>query len=242
MLATTDILSQIEKEFKSGNLAHSYLLNGEKNTCREVVEDIMRMVQGSDKIDVIDNVFCLDDESKFGVGELRKVQNQMMISSNSEYKILYLENIERLSVPALNSILKILEEPPRNTLFFLTTSNINNVLDTIISRCRCYELKKEVSFTNDNVWRDLQGFRCEADIITFAEGLKTREEASEWVNNFMAFCRGKYRSDYSMEYSDLAILSQKALNDINSNLNFRLVMELLLLRVFSVVSRMNSKF
>ncbi len=37
-------------------------------------------------------------------------------------------------VPAQNALLKILEEPPHNTRFILLTSNISNLLPTVISR------------------------------------------------------------------------------------------------------------
>ena len=46
-----------------------------------------------------------------------------------------------MTLEAINSILKFLEEPEGEVYAFLTTNNINNVLPTIISRCQSLNLK-----------------------------------------------------------------------------------------------------
>ena len=50
-------------------------------------------------------------------------------------KVVIIPNLEKLSIDGLNAILKILEEPPKDTYFFLTTSFLNQVPLTIQSRC-----------------------------------------------------------------------------------------------------------
>ena len=51
-------------------------------------------------------------------------------------KIVIIRDIERMTLPASNKFLKILEEPPKKTFFFLTTSAPLSLLPTIISRCQ----------------------------------------------------------------------------------------------------------
>lgn len=48
--------------------------------------------------------------------------------------------VETMSVEAINSILKFLEEPPAHTFAILTTQNEAKVLPTIISRCQCMRM------------------------------------------------------------------------------------------------------
>lgn len=50
------------------------------------------------------------------------------------YKIVLLENIERMSLAAANAFLKTFEEPLQNRIIIATTSNVNAMLDTILSR------------------------------------------------------------------------------------------------------------
>ena len=49
--------------------------------------------------------------------------------------------VENMTLEAINSILKFLEEPEGEVYAFLTTNNLNNVLPTIISRCQTLNLK-----------------------------------------------------------------------------------------------------
>lgn len=51
-----------------------------------------------------------------------------------------IEDAENMTVPAQNCLLKILEEPPQNTYFLLTTSHPDQLLTTVRSRCRPVKL------------------------------------------------------------------------------------------------------
>ena len=49
--------------------------------------------------------------------------------------------VENMTLEAVNSMLKFIEEPDAEVYAFLTTNNINNVLPTIVSRCQTLNLK-----------------------------------------------------------------------------------------------------
>ena len=49
--------------------------------------------------------------------------------------------VENMTIEAVNSMLKFIEEPDGEVYAFLTTNNINNVLPTIVSRCQTLNLK-----------------------------------------------------------------------------------------------------
>jgi len=56
--------------------------------------------------------------------------------------MIYIINlVENMTVEAVNSMLKFLEEPETVVYAFLTTNNENNVLPTILSRCQILHLK-----------------------------------------------------------------------------------------------------
>ncbi len=54
----------------------------------------------------------------------------------AEYRVFIVEGIEYMSREAANSFLKLLEEPPDKMVIILVSGDINNVLDTIRSRCQ----------------------------------------------------------------------------------------------------------
>ena len=73
-----------------------------------------------------------------------------MKSVSSEKKVYIINGVENLNIAASNSILKFLEEPEENIIAILVCDNINNVLETIISRCQVINLKLS-SLLSDNM-------------------------------------------------------------------------------------------
>jgi DNA polymerase III subunit delta' len=69
------------------------------------------------------------------VEEGRKIVSKLMLSSFSGgYKIMIIWLPENMNVNAANAILKILEEPPKKTIFLLVAHRIDKLLPTILSR------------------------------------------------------------------------------------------------------------
>lgn len=59
----------------------------------------------------------------------------------SGYKVVIMENAEKMTQDAQDAFLKTLEEPPENTVFILLADNHNLLLPTINSRCQVYQFK-----------------------------------------------------------------------------------------------------
>ncbi|GBD94141.1 DNA polymerase III subunit tau [bacterium BMS3Abin05] len=55
---------------------------------------------------------------------------------NVKHRVIIISEADRMTEQAANSILKLLEEPPEKTMFILTTSQIDRLLPTIVSRCQ----------------------------------------------------------------------------------------------------------
>lgn len=238
MSTTSMVYEMLKKEFSADSISHAYLVSGDKMDIRELVDKVVDMIQEG-KIEELDNLKCLDEGKKFGVKELRVIQNQMMLSSHSSYKTCYIENIERLSIPAINSMLKILEEPPKGVIFFLGCQNKNNVLDTIISRCRGYEIQKKLYSEDIGVENILARLHNSSDVITYVQTMEDKKEALDFLRNFLVYSRNKaIKGDNN--YADICILTQKTIDDLNSNVNFKLAVEVFLLRVVRLVSSISS--
>ncbi|MEO6225017.1 MAG: DNA polymerase III subunit delta' [Sphingomicrobium sp.] len=54
----------------------------------------------------------------------------------SDWRVAVIDTVDELAGPGANALLKILEEPPANTLFFLVSHAPGRLLPTIRSRCR----------------------------------------------------------------------------------------------------------
>ncbi len=75
--------------------------------------------------------------------------------------------VENMTVEAVNSILKFIEEPEGEVYAFLTTNNINNVLPTIVSRCQTLNLKSvnRQEIINDAI--DLSIKQDDAELLSY---------------------------------------------------------------------------
>src|SRR6185312_5189559 len=62
-------------------------------------------------------------------------------SHEGSYRIFLIPNADRMTPQAANSVLKILEEPPRGWIFFLTASDPTLLLATVLSRCQQLKLR-----------------------------------------------------------------------------------------------------
>lgn len=58
-------------------------------------------------------------------------------------KVVVIEGADDMPVPAANSLLKTLEEPPSDTVFILSARSVSGVLPTIVSRCSVVPLMPE---------------------------------------------------------------------------------------------------
>jgi len=135
-----ETFDRISEEFEAGNNKNVYLLSGPCLIGKsELALSIARNVVARRVWDL--DVLILDAEfEKTGIRELRDLQANLNKSAHDSNKICIIRAVENLSVAASNSLLKILEDTPRNVTFFLTCNNTHKLLDTIVSRCQVVRL------------------------------------------------------------------------------------------------------
>lgn len=74
-----------------------------------------------------------------GVEKVREMKNFLHLSPiQSEYKVAIIDSLEAMTSNAKNAILKILEEPPKNSKILIISHKPYDILITI--RCRCFQL------------------------------------------------------------------------------------------------------
>src|SRR5690606_29521097 len=61
--------------------------------------------------------------------------------SVAKFKVYIIDEVHMLTAAAFNALLKTLEEPPKNVIFILATTEIHKVPATIISRCQRFDFK-----------------------------------------------------------------------------------------------------
>ncbi len=88
----------------------------------------------------------LDSENKQGnisVDESADILRRLSLKSvEAPYKIVIIWLAEKMNAAAANKMLKIIEEPPDQTFFFLISENYEKILPTILSRTQLVKLNK----------------------------------------------------------------------------------------------------
>ncbi|MBI9106897.1 MAG: hypothetical protein JEZ04_09130 [Spirochaetales bacterium] len=88
------------------------------------------------------------------IDQIRRIHSWARTSSES-CKIVIFENADLMGDSSRNSLLKILEEPPENCYFILTTSRKGAIIPTILSRVRVYNFKSRTDTEADEVIRKI---------------------------------------------------------------------------------------
>lgn len=82
------------------------------------------------------------DAKYISVRTVRSMIEKMQMSSMSgKWRVVLIDAIDELTVAAENAVLKLLEEPPQQTLFLLVTHQLSNVLPTVRSRARVEKMR-----------------------------------------------------------------------------------------------------
>ena len=72
------------------------------------------------------------------VNQIRKAATWARMTSPESKKCIILENADKMQDNVRNALLKILEEPPEDAIFVLTTARRGAIIPTILSRVRTY--------------------------------------------------------------------------------------------------------
>lgn len=176
------------KDIENNCVTHAYLVD-ENNYCdsfkfiMSFVKTLLCENKSFDNSNCNECSICkrIDDgnytEVKIISADGMYIKKQQIIDLQQEFsrsavegkkRIYIIKDCEKMRPEAANSMLKFLEEPEDGIIAILTTNNINNVLSTIISRCKVVKL---INTSNEEVFVDEV---LENLAIDFVSGIETR--------------------------------------------------------------------
>lgn len=120
------ILSTIEEELEPLDFPHEL---PDFSTCEKACKKIVEQCKKLEENFMDDSVL---------ISRVRNISSWSRLKSYEGKKTIIIENADRMLEGARNALLKILEEPPADTVFILTTTKRNAIMPTILSRVRSY--------------------------------------------------------------------------------------------------------
>lgn len=92
------------------------------------------------------NLLFFDKEEKLGVAQAKQIIDHMSLKPyQTGPQAVVLVQAEELTPEAQNSLLKTLEEPPENSLIILGVSSEDQLIPTILSRCKIVNNKAQAT-------------------------------------------------------------------------------------------------
>ncbi|MBR1397247.1 MAG: DNA polymerase III subunit gamma/tau, partial [Selenomonadaceae bacterium] len=162
------ISNSLARAINQDRLSHAYLLVGTRGTGKTSTARILARAINCDRVynakehkqplttgvipcnecDACRSFKSSPDNIEFDAASNRSVEDVSKLLSTaylaplqSRFKTYIIDEVHMLSFEAVNSILKLIEEPPKNVIFFLATTEFNKVPLTIRSRCQILNFK-----------------------------------------------------------------------------------------------------
>lgn len=110
-------------------LHHAYVIEGESDVA---LSELLEFFDKSLKVDIHkDPDIHINLYDTFYIEDSQIIRNLASLSSDRQIFVL---SFKFITIEAQNSLLKLLEEPTKNTTFFLIVPNISILLSTVLSR------------------------------------------------------------------------------------------------------------
>ena len=150
----------LKNELIAGRIAHAYLFTGSrgtgKTTCARILAkavnclnpkdgdpcgecEVCRGIESGSVMDISE----IDAASNNGIDSIRSlIEETAFTPGTAKYRVYIIDEVHELSDNAFNALLKTLEEPPPHVIFILATTEVHELLPTILSRCQRFDFKR----------------------------------------------------------------------------------------------------
>ncbi|CUH95444.1 hypothetical protein P22_1515 [Propionispora sp. 2/2-37] len=152
VIGHTDTIQNLKAMLGAGRMPHALLFAGPEGIGKTLVANILsaallcsdsirpcgsclscrQMIQGVHP----DFTLVQPDGASIRIEQIRALQHQVsLVPYLAGRRVIIIENSEKMTAQAANSLLKILEEPPEHAVFILIAAGKQMLLDTVLSRC-----------------------------------------------------------------------------------------------------------
>lgn len=232
------ITKTLRNQIISGKINHSYLFCGSRGIGKTSIARIFAKaincpnskdgepclecetckILSGENLDVVE----IDAASNNRVDEIRELREKVKFPPiNTKKKVYIIDEVHMLSDSAFNALLKTLEEPPKDVVFILATTEPQKLPATILSRCVRFDFKllsnaelctllKGV-FAGANIKSDDASIKLIADV-----GAGSARDALSIADMCASFCDNNLTYEKTLEV--LGAIDKNVVIDFNENI------------------------
>jgi len=200
----------------------SYLIIGKnKNKIKQTINSLI-------KVDyLVYKIFFEERKKEYSINQIRNLIRETVTYSH-KIRVYLFENFDLSSTETQNAFLKLLEEPPNNCFFILTTDNQLKILPTITSRLK-------LIYINDNNHQIKLNQNKEKllDKVLISKHLKLISIDEINFQDLLIYFREKLKLKSSKKIIKILKEIVKTINLVESNnLNKQLALDNLLIMIY----------
>ena len=161
IIKPSEAADALSKEVKNDKTVHAYLFIGPRGTGKTTIARILAKALNCKKLEsdgdpcdkcesckairegMFSDLIEIDAASNRGIDDIRDLKDRVRLApSRGKKKIYIIDEVHMLTTEAFNALLKTLEEPPKNVVFILCTTEAHKIPETIKSRCQVFKFRR----------------------------------------------------------------------------------------------------
>ena len=157
MIGQTNILHRLKRDYINNDIPRFALFVGAEGSGKATLAKTVAKDAFNGNVIFVENRAPKIDEIRGVIESAYKV---------SEPTLIIILDVDRMSNAAKNSVLKVIEEPPKNVSFIMTACDTQCVLPTILSRARKYTLD---NYSSRELFEYLESLKLDIDKTTMVK-------------------------------------------------------------------------
>lgn len=180
-----NIKKQIEISISMGMFSHAHLIIGEDGLgksllARSIGLSILGKIVDREYVDLVEYKI---PKGKQSMG-IKEITERVMVEIykkpyEGDKKVIIIYEAHKMTTEAQNAFLKTIEEPPKGVYIILLCENLENILETIRSRCQIHKLQR-LSFSEMKLFLNHRFPILKEEevksIVAFSDGIPGRAE------------------------------------------------------------------
>lgn len=134
------IIDYLDRSIARDKISHAYIFSGPKHLGKFTVAlDFAKKIVGNSEQKINPDIIIISPETgekNIKIDKIRELERELSFNPYfGKWKVVIIDDADKLNISAQNALLKTLEEPFQKTSIILIVKNTDKIISTVKSRC-----------------------------------------------------------------------------------------------------------